>query len=76
MDQFSYYMIRVQHARHSPADPHAPANHRAEPLAGVVERLATGEKRSFADCDELVRLLNGWSEGPTNMRTSSGGGKA
>ena len=78
MDQFSYYMIRVQHppADHAPADRDAPTEHRREQLAGVVEQLATGEKRSFADCDELLRLLNGWGEGRNNMRAGSGGGKA
>ncbi len=70
MDEFSYYMIRIHRA---------PVEHRPESLAGVVERLATGEKRSFADCDELLRLLGGWSGGtdlPPNMRFVSGGGKA
>ena len=67
MDEFSYYMIRLHRA---------PVEQRPESLSGVVERLDTGEKRSFADCDELPRLLNGWSNGHPNMRTVTGGGKA
>ncbi len=66
MDQFKYYMIRI---RHSPAEP------QPEPLAGVVERLGLGEKQSFADGEELLRLLRGWTEGLPNMRPAAGRGK-
>ncbi len=80
MDEFSYYMIRVQHVQCSPGDQHSDAGRQLEPLvaplAGVVERLNSGEKRSFADGAELLRLLNGWREGLNNMRLGSGGGKA
>jgi hypothetical protein len=68
MEQFSYYMIRIRHD--------SPGDHPAEQLAGVVERLATGEKRSFADCDELLRLLSAGTNGPPNMSAVTGGGKA
>ena len=53
MDQFSYYMIRI---RHSPAE-----DRPASLLAGVVERLGAGEKRTFTDGEELLRLLGGWN---------------
>jgi hypothetical protein len=45
-----YFMIRVQRA----GVVEAPA------VAGVVERLATGEKRSFQSGDELLRLVTDW----------------
>jgi hypothetical protein len=31
------------------------------PLAGVVERLGTGEKRPFASADELLQLVATWT---------------
>jgi hypothetical protein len=68
MDQFSYYMIRIRHS---------PAEDRLEPLlAGVVERLGSGEKQNFADGAELLRLLSGWTERHPNMRSVPGRGKA
>jgi hypothetical protein len=70
MDEFSYYMVRI---RHSPAEDRA--EDRAEALAGVVERLGSGEKQKFADGGELLRLLTGWTEGLPNMRSVAGGGK-
>jgi hypothetical protein len=66
MDQFSYYMIRIRHSA---------AEDRPDPLAGVVERLGSGEKQNFAAGEELLRLLSGWTEGLPNMRPVSGGGK-
>jgi hypothetical protein len=66
MDQFSYYMIRIRHS---------PTEDRPDPLAGVVERLGSGEKQHFGDGDELLRLLSGWVEGPPNMRPLTKGGK-
>ncbi len=76
MEQYSYFMIRVEHVRQSPADRHSPTDHHLEPLAGVVERLISGEKQSFADGEELLRLLSRWSDGLNNMRSSTRGGKA
>ena len=66
MDQFSYYMIRIRYS---------PSEDRPDPLAGVVERLGSGEKQSFAGGHELLRLLNGWIEGLPNMRTLGERGK-
>ena len=59
--RFRYYMIRVQ----TPANA-TPADGSPE-LSGVVERLGSGEKRDFADGDELVRLVTAWSEATPNM---------
>jgi hypothetical protein len=68
MDQYSYYMIRIRHS--SAPEP------RQEALTGIVERLGSGEKQNFADGEELLRLLTEWTDGLTNMRPVSGGGKA
>ena len=66
MEQFSYYMVRVRHS--STENP-------PESLAGVVERLGSGEKQRFADGEELLRLLSGWIEGLHNMRPAAERGK-
>ncbi len=49
--RFAYFMVRLQR----------PAPGGAAALAGVVERLGTGEKRSFASAAELSALLDLWS---------------
>jgi hypothetical protein len=65
MDRFSYYMIRIRHST---------AAERSEPLlAGVVERLGVGEKRSFTDGEELLRLLGGWMQRIPNMGSETDG---
>jgi len=46
--RFAYFMVRLQR----------PA---AGGLAGMVERLGTGEKRAFASAAELSQLLDLWS---------------
>ena len=61
-EMFASYMIRVRRPR---------ASGDGAELAGVVERLATGEKRSFESAGELAHLLGAWPqrrrsiEGPT-----------
>jgi hypothetical protein len=68
MDEFRYYMVRISRP---------PAETQLElPLTGIVERLGFGEKQSFADGAELLRLLNGWLDRPGNMRPETTGGKA
>lgn len=47
---FSYFMIRLHHE----------ASESAGDVAGIVERLGTGEKRTFANGRELVALVSGW----------------
>lgn len=32
-------------------------------IAGLVEHLGTGEKRSFSSGDELLRLVGSWTHG-------------
>lgn len=47
---FRYFMIRVESG-----------DERGPRFTGVVERMATGEKRRFTNRDELIRLLEDWS---------------
>jgi hypothetical protein len=56
VDRYNYFMVRLSG---SDADP----GH----FSGVVERLGSGEKRTFADQDELLRLFSSWSVPPANM---------
>jgi hypothetical protein len=68
MDEFSYYMVRIRHS---------PVEDRPEPpLAGIVERLGSGEKQNFADGEELLRLLWVWTERLPNMGPVARGSKA
>ena len=50
---FSYFMIRVHHEG-------GESGLGAAELAGVVERLGTGEKRAFGSGRELVELVSAW----------------
>jgi hypothetical protein len=50
-DRLGYYMVKV---RRSATDP-------SRELAGVVERLASGEKREFRSWAELARVVEEWS---------------
>jgi hypothetical protein len=36
-------------------------------LAGIVERIGSGEKRNFTDAAELFRHMAHWSDGAPNM---------
>lgn len=51
MDEFAYFMVRLHRQ---------PATTDLRSLAGMVERLATGEKCSFTSGDELLRLMDDW----------------
>jgi hypothetical protein len=48
MDEYDYFMIRIRR----PA-----ADALGQPLSGVLERLATGEKKGFESDAELLRLV-------------------
>lgn len=50
VDDFAYFRIRIGREEGG----QAPAA-----LSGVVERIGTGEKRSFASGDELIRFMCG-----------------
>ena len=55
-ERLDYFMIRVARRDDDP-----------ERVAGLVERLATGEKRGFATADQLVRLVTAWEHPESNM---------
>ena len=65
MERFAYYMIRM-------AQPHEDSASDAERVTGVIERLASGEKRTFGNADELLRLVTEWP-GSRQARVPSGG---
>ena len=54
MDWFSYFMIRV---RRSDTQGRASAE-----MAGLVEQLSSGDKRTFATADELLNLVRHWPD--------------
>lgn len=54
---YDYFMIRSR--RRTTGD---------STISGIVEHLATGEKRRFDDGRELLRLLSDWSETTGNMK--------
>ncbi len=49
---FDYFVIRL---RRSAAEPGV--------IAGLVERLGSGEKRAFTTAEHLVALVAGWTAG-------------
>jgi hypothetical protein len=59
-----YFMIRVHPDRS------------AEPprISGVIERLGTGEKLTFADTTELIGLLGSWPKPASKMQVAPGPG--
>ena len=59
-ERFAYFMVRIQ----TNADTRARSS-------GVVERLGTGRKESFASVEELVRLLTDEPGDVQNMKTGT-----
>lgn len=57
----AYFLIRLQ----------PPPAEDPRSVAGMVERMGTGEKRGFQSGEELLHLLTAWWEKPPR---SSGGG--
>jgi hypothetical protein len=60
-ERLDYFMIRVARRRDDP-----------DRVAGLVERLATGEKRGFATADQLVRLVTVWDDPNPNLKPDPG----
>jgi hypothetical protein len=56
-ERFEYFMIRVTRSDHDP-----------ERVAGLVERLGSGEKRSFESGDQLLQLVGGWFSFSLNLQ--------
>jgi hypothetical protein len=50
-ERFDYFMVRLSRSSQEP--------HR---LTGLIERLGSGEKRSFETGEQLVRLVGAWGE--------------
>lgn len=61
MIQYCYFTIRIQNVAEEAGE---------RGLSGVIERLATGEKREFGSSSELVELVTAWSCGPPKMRAT------
>jgi hypothetical protein len=59
-ERFEYYMVRLARSAGQP-----------ERVAGLVERLGSGEKRSFDTGEELVRLVGDWSVLDLNMQPAA-----
>jgi len=68
MEEYDYFMIRVRRPTlGAPQDT----------VSGMVERLGTGEKRSFESGEELLRLVGsgpGRAAVPANMQIHTGSG--
>jgi hypothetical protein len=60
-ERFEYFMIRLTRSEKDP-----------DRIAGLVERLGTGEKRSFETGDQLVRTVGGWSGLSLNLQSATG----
>ncbi len=50
-ERFEYFMIRVTRSDKDP-----------DRVSGLVERLGSGEKRTFETGDQLLRMVGGWFE--------------
>jgi hypothetical protein len=59
-ERLDYFMIRLARWEHAP-----------DRVAGLVERLATGEKRQFETVHQLVRLVLAWDAPVSNMEVLS-----
>lgn len=57
-ERFEYFMVRVTRSAHDP-----------ERVAGLVELLGSGEKRSFSSGEQLVRLVRGGFAPESNMQS-------
>ncbi len=59
----AYFMIRIQRTG---SDPRA--------ISGAIERLGTGERRTFQDGEELLRLVSSWPGASSKMQAGQGAG--
>ncbi len=59
-DRFDYFMVRVTRAEDDAR------------LTGLVERLGTGEKRSFGSGQHLLWLVASWSNAESNLQIRTG----
>ena len=62
IEGFDYFVVRLARTRDDPGR-----------LAGQVERLGSGERRSFDTGEQLVHLVTGWSgRGPDEGEPTNG----
>lgn len=61
IERFEYFMVRVTRSGRHP-----------DLLAGLVERLGSGEKRSFDTGEQLLRLVSGGLTVSPNMQPGPG----
>jgi hypothetical protein len=59
---FDYFMVRVTRTED------------AAQLAGLVERLGTGEKRSFSTGQQLLGLVAEWANSESKLQAPMGSG--
>lgn len=60
-ERFEYFMVRLTRSAHAP-----------DRLAGLIERLGFGEKRSFDTGEQLLRLVSGGFADDAKMQPVSG----
>lgn len=60
-ERFEYFMVRLTRSAHAP-----------DRLAGLIERLGFGEKRSFDTGEHLLRLVSGGFADDAKMLPVSG----
>ena len=60
-ERFEYFMVRLTRSDRDP-----------ERVAGLVERIGSGEKRSFETGDQLLRMVGGWFALNLNLQPSTG----
>ncbi len=60
-ERFEYFMIRLTRSDRAP-----------DRVAGLVERLGSGEKRSFESGDQLLQMVGGWFAFNFNLQPSTG----
>lgn len=65
VERFEYFMVRLTRSAHEP-----------DRIAGLVERLGSGEKRSFDTGEQLVRLVGGGFTIDPNMQPATDDGNA
>ncbi len=59
-ERFEYFMIRVTRSDKDP-----------ERVSGLLERLGSGEKRSFETGNQLLQMVGGWFAFDLNLQPST-----
>ena len=65
IEGFDYFVVRLARTREEPGR-----------LAGQVERLGSGERRSFDTGEQLVHLVTRWSGAGSDQREPNPRGEA